>query len=912
MNKRLGCLTGSGLISGILTLVIVTGLILTRGYRLFSPGALNDQVGDVLGGYSSHAQIGGDCAQCHTAPWEASGMSDQCKECHTVVASQLLDNSSLHGVLFTNNIKLTCQNCHPEHNGPTAPLTVLSGLKFPHDSFGFSLKAHKGNLLIRPVECIECHANNFSKIDVIVCGTCHLVKDIKFTQTHIDEFGPDCLACHDGLDTYGREFNHDLFPFSLGGKHDKVSCSQCHNNQHSIPELKSTSQDCFACHQKDDTHQGGYGNNCKVCHSSSGWKPTTLDHDSTKYILEGKHVDVPCEKCHLEGVLAGTPKDCQSCHSLDDIHEGRFGIDCASCHTTIGWKPADFDHNLSLFKLDGKHVDTACNLCHIEGVYKGTPSDCFTCHVKDDKHKGSLGRNCGSCHFTYDWVTANFNHSLSFFKLTGKHVGVDCQNCHLNGVYKGTPSACYGCHTSDDRHNGSFGFYCENCHGSSGWSPATFDHSQSSFKLTGKHVTVGCEGCHTSGIYQGTPSNCYACHASNDKHNGGYGKNCNTCHSESGWLPATFDHSLASFKLTGKHISVSCQGCHTNGIYQGTPTNCYSCHASNDKHKGAYGTNCENCHATSGWLPAVFDHSLATFKLTGQHVNVACQGCHVNGVYQGTPTNCYGCHISNDKHKGAYGTNCENCHATSGWLPAAFDHSLASFKLTGKHVSVACQDCHVNGVYQGTPTNCYACHASNDKHNGSYGTNCDNCHSTSGWLPATFDHSLSKFKLTGKHANVTCQGCHVNGVYQGTPTNCYACHASSDKHNGSYGTTCDNCHSTSGWLPANFDHSQSTFKLTGKHVNVACQNCHVNGVYKGTPSACVACHAEPAFHSGTFGTNCDQCHTTSNWDATYSGSHPTIDGKNGMNHENATCKDCHTVNLSTATCTECHDNNNPN
>lgn len=39
---------------------------------MFSPGSLNAQAGTTLGGVSSHAEIGGECGLCHTAPWDSA------------------------------------------------------------------------------------------------------------------------------------------------------------------------------------------------------------------------------------------------------------------------------------------------------------------------------------------------------------------------------------------------------------------------------------------------------------------------------------------------------------------------------------------------------------------------------------------------------------------------------------------------------------------------------------------------------------------------------------------------------------------------------------------------------------------------------------------------------------------------
>jgi hypothetical protein len=779
MMKRLGCLTGSGLISAIVTLVIMTGFVLAQGYELFSPGPLSSQAGVPLGGVGSHAEIGGECKLCHTAPWETATMADRCVKCHADVAIQFQDPSTLHGSLHGNNTELTCRTCHPEHNGATSPITVLKGLNFPHDNFGFSLKSHKGNFLIGTPDCADCHTKDFNFSDPVNCETCHREIDMAFVDSHTLIYGSACQDCHDGLETIGKNFDHAKVTFPIGGKHAKVTCSNCHMGQHSLGDLQATSQVCSDCHLKDDAHSGSLGLNCATCHNVEGWKPAVFDHNVTNFKLDGEHREVACESCHQNGDFLSTPKDCVGCHAPDDEHEGRFGTTCEDCHTIEGWKPAKFDHNLASYKLDGEHLSVACESCHLNGEYKGTPADCFTCHAKADVHKGSLGTNCSECHTSF------------------------------------------------------------------------------------------------------------------------------------GWLLATFDHSQSTFKLTGKHLNVVCQSCHANKIYKDAPTDCYSCHVSIDKHKGSFGVNCASCHSTSTWTGATFDHSQAAFKLSGKHVSTACQSCHVNGVFKGTPTTCYACHSSRDKHNGSFGVNCASCHSTSTWAGATFDHSQAAFKLTGKHVSTACQSCHVNGVFKGTPTTCYACHSSRDKHNGSFGVNCASCHSTSTWTGATFDHSQAAFKLTGKHVSTACQSCHVNGVYKGTPTTCYACHSSNDKHNGSNGTNCASCHSTSTWSGAVFDHSQASFKLTGAHLSVSCSKCHINNVYKGTASACSACHSEPSFHAGVFGTDCAKCHSTSNWSASYTGPHPNIDGKNGIYHKGASCKDCHTQNLSSATCLKCHDSNNP-
>jgi hypothetical protein len=341
-----------------------------------------------------------------------------------------------------------------------------------------------------------------------------------------------------------------------------------------------------------------------------------------------------------------------------------------------------------------------------------------------------------------------------------------------------------------------------------------------------------------------------------------------------------------------------------------------ACHAARDVHAGGEGTVCEKCHTTTAWKPTTFNHS-SVFALVGAHTSVVCAKCHLTAPkFNNTPTTCFGCHKATDAHGGTEGTACESCHTPTAWKPSTFNHNNAAFKLTGAHVSTICAKCHTTpDIFKPTASDCYSCHKKDDHHAGAFGTACGACHSTTAWLPASFDHNLSAFKLTGSHVGVACTSCHINNVFKGTPTTCFACHKAKDVHKGTEGTACEGCHTPAAWKPSTFNHNNAAFKLTGAHTGVACAKCHtISGQFKGTPATCVSCHAEPAFHAGSFGTNCAQCHTTTNWNATYTGSHPKVsggDGGTGVNHGHTTCKTCHTVNLKTAICTACHDSNNP-
>ena len=131
------------------------------------------------------------------------------------------------------------------------------------------------------------------------------------------------------------------------------------------------------------------------------------------------------------------------------------------------------------------------------------------------------------------------------------------------------------------------------------------------------------------------------------------------------------------------------------------------------------------------------------------------------------------------------------------------------------------------------------------------------CHTTTAWMPATFDHSKTAFPLTGAHTNVACATCHTDD-FAGTRQR-IATAATPQDFNGTTRPNhvqsgipqqCQICHNTTAWIPATFDHSQTSFPLTGAHTSVACATCHTDN-YAGTlPTNCYGCHAKDYAHHG--------------------------------------------------------------
>jgi hypothetical protein len=663
---------------------------------------------------------------------------------------------------------------------------------------------------------------------------------------------------------------------------------------------------------------GGYNSHaetagkCENCHTAP-WDTTDMT--------------VRCLQCHEQ--IMTELADPKTLHG--ELVKDAAKVNCLDCHTEHHGPEAslsrldihDFPHEVTGFALTAHRkmnkVEFQCKDCHQDFTRVKNPV-CSDCHTLLDRramasHEAAFGVECRNCHDGIDTYGAAFNHSAQTFPIKGKHAQIQCEDCHLNQdtleAVRATPMDCASCHLKDDAHDGGLGTDCASCHTSDAWKPTTFDHNtRTKFPLLGKHVEVKCDTCHLNHDYKGTSSDCKSCHTKDDAHKGGLPE-CATCHDPKGWKPANFDHNInTKFELVGKHLEAKCDTCHVTGVFQGTPTDCVSCHKEDDFHKGQYGTDCGLCHSPAAWKPSTFDHNTGTkFPLQGKHIGVDCLSCHQDAKFKGTPMNCAACHSKEDPHQGKLGSACDSCHTVNGWKPSTFDHSRSSFKLTGKHISAECGSCHKDLLFIGTPQSCAGCHSGQDPHKGALGADCSRCHTTDAWKPSTFNHNQAAFLLTGKHISVNCNACHADMTFKGTPGTCYACHQKNDAHNGSMGTECSTCHSTTAWKPSTFNHNSSGFPLTGAHSSLACSRCHSGGNFSGVSTACAACHAEPAIHVGVFGTNCAGCHNTSAWlPASFNGPHSFP-----MNHGNANgCRDCHTTSYSSYDCFHCHHQNEMN
>lgn len=616
-----------------------------------------------------------------------------------------------------------------------------------------------------------------------------------------------------------------------------------------------------------------------------------------------------------------------------------------------------FDHGAqSKFRLTGAHHFVTCTGCHARSRFWGTPQACEACHMdrfratsSPDHQASGFPFDCSQCHVTSRFKGARGGHAASSpFPLTGRHAEVTCAACHKSGEYEQLEKACVSCHLSDyeatanpNHASTGIGKECSVCHTPGGWQGARTDHSQTQFPLTGKHAKAACSACHKAELSGKPATACVSCHkadylaAANPNHPAaGYPTGCDACHTTEAFRPAKVDHPRQRFPLTGKHAPLQCAQCHADGQLTAIDAACSSCHL--DRYKTAVNPNhlalgfpqtCETCHTTAGFAGASIKHD--KFALTGRHTQTACTACHRANVYAGTSRVCSGCHLdrynatTNPPHAATgYPTECQLCHSTSQFTGALFQHSNF-FALTGKHATVPCRQCHVNGVYKGTARSCAGCHAAAfaattaPSHTTlGFPQSCENCHSPAGWKPATFVHS--SFALLGKHLTTGCSMCHVSGLYAGTTRECYGCHAASfnaaatPNHTAlGYPASCQMCHTPAGWRPSPFTHA--SYPLTGRHLSAQCSKCHVPGVYAGTTRQCYGCHAAnfaaallPNHTLLGYPTGCQMCHTPAGWKpSTFLHPASIMTGA----HTTATCSQCHANGQYAGTstlCASCH------
>ncbi len=422
----------------------------------------------------------------------------------------------------------------------------------------------------------------------------------------------------------------------------------------------------------------------------------------------------------------------------------------------------------------------------------------------------------------------------------------------------------------------------------------------------------------------------------------------------------------------------SCKQCHTD---QGLTQGCLNCHdeiarqVDQDRGYHAYllrdeSHTCQRCHpehhgeefplvsdlAWQGQDPNMFNHPHVVFKLSGQHVRLACADCHHakrkgpftlsafplhhrSTTYLGLDQACISCH--QDIHAGGRVRACDVCHDQDAFVPAPYFQHDDYFALEGAHTQTPCSACHLPDAQEsqvkatGADPNdmsrsfqhvkgklCSQCHAS--PHRTPWDQGCQTCHHATdlNWSQGQRGidlqvHAELGFALEGAHSSLACASCHApdqpyaeryidssSPDYARQPGHCEGCHQNphGDQFREGY-TSCRDCHTQSHFRPSTIDpvwHAQ-LFPLTEAHTELACVKCHPTDAHTGmqrfvdTPNACRACHQDP--HQGQFQDryeSCLDCHDPNHFTpSTFSlTQHAHYFALTGA-HAQLTCDQCH-------------------
>ena len=435
-----------------------------NGGNAFSPGKLSglSHPDVTLGGFTSHAEFENQCALCHQPL--LSPQAPLCNSCHQNIQTQIDTAQGTHGTITGVQ---NCADCHKEHQGLNYNPVESALSKFDHNLTHFDLRHHLIGYDTLPLNCLSCHSGDQIGFPVLLeaCVACHNQHDTTFMTQHLQDFGQNCLDCHDGIDTV-TEFDHQTAVFPLEGAHSSPACSDCHKNA----DFKATSQACSSCHKEPDSHFGLFGTNCAGCHTTDSWQPAILngkpfDHETmtsfslVHHTLTYQQTSLLCGDCHnginqtnINTLQTFNQQSCINCHTRQDVdfmakHQAEYGPACLDCHDGKD-RMRDFNHAV-FFPIDGRHADLACVRCHqMQGEiphFKNTPSECWQCHAEPQIHAGFFGLKCERCHETSGWTPALL-HSHDFpleHGLEANSPPTDCQVCHPSNYVTYT---CYGCH----------------------------------------------------------------------------------------------------------------------------------------------------------------------------------------------------------------------------------------------------------------------------------------------------------------------------------------------------------------------------------------------------------------------------------------------------------------------------------
>jgi hypothetical protein len=273
----------------------------------------------------------GDCHQdAHAGQLAKRKDKGACEACHLVegwapTTFSVKDHAGLRLPLQKRHATVKCAACH----GPVRPgLPSLPGKK--------TLGSAGVSLTLLSSECSTCHYDPH---------------DGRFSSGGERPKERACLACHDANAFRPARVDiaaHKSSRFALNGSHRAVPCVDCHAElKRPAPTVRlmavrgsprslsfiEEERRCRDCHESVHGDQFAARKDksaCDACHNEDVFRPASrFDHTKhARFVLDGAHINVKCDRCHPTGVLAGGRRqivyrplnsNCESCHTPTEL-----------------------------------------------------------------------------------------------------------------------------------------------------------------------------------------------------------------------------------------------------------------------------------------------------------------------------------------------------------------------------------------------------------------------------------------------------------------------------------------------------------------------------------------------------------------------------------------------------------------
>jgi len=466
--------------------------------------------------------------------------------------------------------------------------------------------------------CATCHAENTSNVKLVATtvATPNGNRNVVFTRM---------TSTSNALNGV---FGNDNRTYAGNGTGGSVNiCEVCH---------RKTTFHRYSANAPDTTH---YNNKlCLTCHPhGAGFKGSghTVPYYATSTGHTGCATGIGCHTNSTPGgtyPTAGTPPDCQACHTKGDPTTA--GIGCGSCPRAVGGtgEPVGSVHPDAVGSHPKHTVLTTCTNCHDVGGTSGNA----------DHGKGNRGTNP---------AVVNLAASLGW---SGTNTNCTTASCHANPYSTtgsitspawGTIAGCSACHTGT-------GLFQAN------GAPNTGGHAI--------HMTAGaaCGDCHT-GAVSGTSGG--ANHANGV---------VNVANGYNGGLPVT-KHAAGSGYSTCTaatcHANPYASGSITTNVWSPTSSGCGACHK-NDATNGNLGAFVAYSSPSTQLGPKTASHE--------EHLNYnryVCADCHSGAVSGSTGGAAHGNSVVNviqyastiTKHQSPFtylANGCTtSCHGAATW-----------------------------------------------------------------------------------------------------------------------------------------------------------------------------------------------------------------------------------------------------